>query len=432
MQLPGHVLFVIKKLEDSGHPVYLVGGCVRDLLLNRIPKDYDVTTSASLSDIKACFQKTASIGERHGTVAVIIEDQQVEVSTFKSGENTPKPCDGLLADLARRDFTINAMAMDREGNIIDPYGGQEDLVRRVLRSPLGQEKTRMLEDPLRMMRAVRFCACYGFSLSDAMVQVIRENRDELKRVAAERIREELNLILLSDQPSQGIRLLIELGLMQHVIPEVLAMVNFDQRHPRHNRDLLEHTLVVVEGVPARITVRLAALLHDIGKPGTFFTDEKGTGHFYGHQELGSRMAVQILKRLKYDTKTVHTVSILVAEHMSHLLDLKTPAIKSLIVRVGEEHLQDLFALQKADIMASAPPYDLSGLERMQEEIKKILSEKPPITVQDLAVNGYDLIELGYTQGPRIGDVLNQLLDLVLEKPEMNRREILLEEARKYL
>jgi len=251
----------------------------------------------------------------------------------------------------------------------------------------------------------------------------------LAGVACERIRDEFNIIITSERSAEGIRGLQTSGLMTHIIPEMEAMVGFDQRNFRHDRDLFEHSLAVLEGVPASIDVRLAALLHDIGKPVCFTVDQNGVGHFYNHHMAGMEITQTILKRLKYDGQTIKNVSNLVGSHMTRYAKLRSSSLKQLIKQVGENNLDRMYELQKADILGSAPPFDFSELEKMQQEIDNILDTKQPLTIKDLAVNGDDLVTIGYTAGIMMGETLQKLLLIVLENPEQNQRELLLEMAR---
>lgn len=428
MELPVYVREVIDTLRENGKPAWLVGGGVRDLLMGQKPVDYDVVTAATTGEIRAWFGKTVPVGEKHGTIAVLLGGGTVEVSTLKGTANPVR----LADDLLRRDFTINAMAVDEQGNIIDPYGGLVDIKNRLIRSPEDLAGERFQEDPLRMMRAIRFCVAAGYSLHPNVYEAIRHNSGELNRTAPERIRAELNRILVADRPAHGIILLLETGLLQQFLPEVVAMVGFDQKNKRHNKDVFEHTLAVLEAAPARINVRLAGLLHDIAKPNTFTISEDGIGHFYGHHLEGRKMSEEILRRLKYDNQTIEDVSILVAEHMSRFPKVRNANLKRLINRAGERNLEDLFDLQRADILGSAPPFDFADLDNMMVGVTRIINEKPPLTVKDLAINGHDLIGLGIKPGPYMGQILRYLMDVVLEKPDKNDNDVLLELAEDYI
>ncbi len=375
--IPEALLNVINTLGQGGHQCFLVGGFVRDMLLHREPQDYDLLSSASIEEIQAAFSNTVSIGARHGSLLLLMDDIRIDVSSFQSEQSQTWATNRsrLENDLARRDFSINAMAMDPNGNIYDPWGGQQDLQDRILRATCNMAAALFSEDPLRMMRAIRLALVYDFTIEPQTYSSIMAYHHLLAEVAPERIREELNRILCSEHPAQGIRILQECGLMHYIIPEMELMVGLDQKNFRHDRDLFEHSLAVLEGVPARLNVRLAALLHDIGKPSCFTVDEEGIGHFYGHHMAGIGISQEILKRLKYDRQTVNDVSMLVGAHMSRFARLREASLKKLIKQVGEDNLQDLFDLQKADIIGSAPPYNFSELDQMEVEIKEILRRR---------------------------------------------------------
>jgi len=433
IHLPEPLLKVINTLENGGFQTFLVGGCVRDMLLHRQPRDYDLLTDASIPEIKADFGKTVDIGAQHGSLILILDGFRIDINTMQSLPPVKTVESSLLEqDLARRDFTINAMAMDLSGRVYDPWQGRQDLQDKIIRATCNRPVEVFTDDPLRMLRAVRLATVYGFRIETETYDAIREYRALLSQSAPERVREELNRILLSNRPAQGIRMLQDCGLMPYIIPELEPMVGMDQRNFRHNLDLFEHSLAVLEGVPPRINVRLAALLHDIGKPCCFTVDDEGTGHFYDHHMAGIGISQKVLKRLKYDQRTVNDVSTLVGAHMSRYAKLRTSSLKKLIMQVGQDNLQDLFDLQKSDIIGSAPPCDFSQLDKMREDIREILREGLPLEMKDLAVNGTDLIDLGYSPGPLLGAVLNEMMDLVLEDPSQNQREFLLAFAKQRL
>lgn len=433
INLPEIIINAINTLSSRGYETFLVGGCVRDILLHREPQDYDLLTSASLAEIEAAFPKTIAVGAQHGSIIVMMDGFKIDINTMQSDQLIKYTARSSLEnDLARRDFSINAMAMDLDGELYDPWHGQQDLHNNLIRATCDQAHILFNEDPLRMMRAIRLACVYGFTIEKHTHAAILACHELLIQAAQERIREELNRILVSKRPAQGIRMLQQCGLLPYVIPEMEAMVGMDQRNFRHHLDLFEHSLAVLEGVPPRLNVRLAALLHDIGKPACFTVDEEGVGHFYGHHLEGIGTSQKILKRLKYDHHTVNDVSTLIGAHMSRYAKLRNVSLKKLIMQVGEENLQDLFDLQKADIIGSAPPCDFSQLDQMMEDTRKILREGLPLEMKDLAVNGTDLIDLGYAPGPLLGVVLNDLMELVLEDPSQNQREVLLKIARQKL
>ncbi len=429
MLLPSYVVEVLNTLRHNGNQAFVVGGCIRDVLMGRVPTDYDVATSATPEVTVSLFQKTVPIGEKHGTIAVLVDGGTVEVSTFKGYKTEVEP--SLYWDLLYRDFTVNAMAIEENGELYDPFGGQEDIKNKVIKSPENKSRERFSEDPLRMMRAIRFCSTHGFLLHPTVTMAITELHDAILTVSFERIREELNRILTSDLPSLGIGLLLKTGLLAHILPEAIAMVDFNQRSIWHDKDIYQHTMAVIEAVPPRLNVRLAALMHDIGKPMTFTVDENGVGHFYEHQIEGGRITKNIMRRLKYDNQTIEDVTILVTEHMSRFFKVRNASLKRLINRVGDHNLVDLFDLQRADTIGSAPPFNFSELDAMQAGINHIYYEKPPMKVKDLAVNGNDLMGIGFKPGPEMGRVLEALLKLVLDDPKKNDRNILLNHAIKH-
>jgi tRNA nucleotidyltransferase (CCA-adding enzyme) len=429
--LPEHILSIMQRLEDYNYEVFLVGGCVRNLLLGQTPVDYDLVCSASLVQISSIFSRILPIGAKHGTVMVLVDDHRVELSTYKNTDlgALNGQLSALERDLAGRDFTINAIAMDASGNLYDPWGGSADLQAKKIKATCNQAEQRFTEDPLRMMRAIRFATVYDFQICEETCAAILKLNHLLGGVARERVREELNRILISKRASHGIRGLQASGLMAYIIPELELMVGLDQRNIRHNRDLFEHSLAVLDGVPARLNVRLAALLHDIGKPACFTVDAAGIGHFYNHHQAGIEISKTILQRLKYDSVTVNNVALLVGAHMTRFARLRNAPLKQLIRQLGENSLQDMYDLQKADILGSAPPFEFAELEQMQLEISNIMHSHQPLELKDLAVSGSDLIALGYTPGPNLGEALQKLLDVVLENPAKNQREVLLEIAR---
>jgi len=432
--IPEYILTLFNTLEQAGHQAYLVGGCVRDRLLGLEPHDYDLASSASPEEISRYFSKTVPVGARHGTVLVFLEGQGVEITTFKGScsLHPPDVAGTLEEDLARRDFSINAMAMDTHGKVYDPWGGQRDLADRILRATRDKPDERIMEDPLRMMRAIRLSIDYDLTIEPATWDSILRNSSLLNGVSMERIRDELNRILLSRQPAQGLRMLQQSGLMACFIPELALMAGFDQRNFRHDKDLFEHSMAVLDGVPPRLKIRLAALLHDIGKPASFTLDEKGIGHFYGHHLEGIGISKQILQRLKYERLVVEDVSRLVGAHMTRFAHFRDAPLKKLIVQLGESNLEDLFALQRADILGSAPPFEFDDLNKMQKDVHDILMDGAAMELKDLAVKGSDLIALGYSSGPAIGEGLAKLLELVLDDPSRNDRDILLNIARDWL
>lgn len=422
MDLPSEVKIVMQNLLTSGWETHLVGGCVRDMIMGRVPHDHDIITSASPAQVKEIFDKVIPVGEKHGTVTVIINKKNIEVTSFST----------LEEDLSRRDFTMNSLAMDINGKVYDCFGGEDDIKSKVIRT-VGRPEQRFREDPLRLMRAVRFTVDFGFTLSGETKAGIIENSHLVKGTAPERVRDELCKILLCESPASGISLLHECGLLLHIIPELVEGVGFEQRSKHHDKDVFKHTLAVLDNTPGILNVRLAALLHDVAKPRTFSLDENGEGHFFNHNIVGEQMSRVILNRLKFSNDTIAAVTSLVREHTSRYAQISASGIKKLIKRVGVENLGDLFELQMADIRGSARPFDTGAVDRMREEADSILASKEPLGVKDLAISGRDLIDMGFPSGPGIGKIIKDLLELVLEKPELNTRELLIKTVKqKYI
>ncbi|QDX94675.1 CCA tRNA nucleotidyltransferase [Brevibacillus laterosporus] len=439
MNIPSNVQIVLDILHENGHSAYLVGGCVRDHLLNREPKDYDISTSAKPEEVQQLFDKTIPTGIKHGTVTVVLDGENIEVTTYRKDGNysdgrrpdSVEFAETIEEDLSRRDFTMNAIAFDGE-NYIDPFNGREDLQYGFIRA-VGKPLERLKEDALRMLRAIRFAGQLGFNINIDTMEAIKTSSHLISNVSIERQREELCKILQSDKPSIALRLLHKSTLLQYIIPELNSCVGFDQYSPYHDKCVFEHTLEVLDNVPPFLEVRLAALFHDTAKPNTFSLDEKGIGHFYGHQSEGAELTQKIMQRLKFDTRTVKTVSMLVNEHMSRPNIDQVKAIKKLIRRVGVENLNSLFKLQEADIKTHKN-YEahLDSFLLTVQKTKEILEEKQPFSVKDLDINGHDLIEIGFEKGRKIGEVLNKLLELVLDQPELNTKTILLGKAKNYI
>lgn len=425
-KVPKYVLNILNILEGNGYKSYLVGGSVRDLLLDRQPKDFDITTSALPRQVQSIFKHVILTDEEYGKAVVVTDYDNIEITTMRKDgiykdnrrPETVEFTDNIFLDLARRDFVINSMALDLNNNLIDPFGGVNDLRNKIIKTT-GNSNARFLEDGLRPMRCIRFSCVLNFDIEQKTEQAVIRHKDLIKNISSERIQDELCKILISDNASYGIRKLYETGLLQHIIPELCDCVNFDQHNPNHHKDVYEHTLLVLDSVSNNLIIRLAALLHDIAKPLTFSLDENGCGHFYKHHLVGADLSREILERLKYDNKTIDTVCILVKYHMDRYDFLRTSSVKKFINRIGIDNLDALYELQIADIKAGKAEQDFCGIEKLKADVKKILEEKQPLTVKDLKINGYDLMALGMKPGKEMGLLLNEMLELVLEKPELN-------------
>ena len=325
----------------------------------------------------------------------------------------------LYDDVWRRDFTINAIAWDGE-KLVDWVSGEDDLRHKEIKA-IGHPWDRFREDPLRMMRAVRIACQLGFKIEEDTFRAIQQKNWSIRKISAERIQAELNKILLSNQAARGIQLLLDSGLLQEILPEVARLNGFAQLNRRHDKCVLGHTLRVVEAVAPSIELRLAALLHDVGKPDTFSVGEDGVGHAYSHHLRGMDLAEEILTRLQYPNAVIEKVKVLVREHMSRVPGLRPGNVKRLIRRVGEENIEDLFELMIGDVVAHATPFieDLEEVLALRKETLEALHAKEPMQIKDLTLSGKDLIEMGLKPGPIFSQILNRLLDHVLNHPEDN-------------
>ena len=441
INIPVPVKFIIETFYNNGYEAYMVGGCIRDSLLSKKPKDYDIATSAPPSITESLFEKTIPTGIKHGTITVLINNEPFEVTTYRT-EGTYKDnrhpeevsfVKDIKDDLSRRDFTINAFAYNDKKGLKDYFNGIEDLKNKIIRT-VGDSNTRFNEDALRMLRAIRFSSQLGFSIEEKTLNAIIRNKSLIKNISLERIRDELSKILLSDNPKKGFLLLKECGILDIIIPELTPSIDFNQRNKYHHEDVFNHSLSVLENTPKDLTLRLAALFHDIGKPECFFLDEKGNGRFFGHNNVSSDITKKILKRLRFDNKTIKNVSLLIKEHMNVLDNPSDAAIKRLINRVSLENINLLLSLQEADIKSLKDSIDpLNKLNIMKDKANKIINSKEPLSVKDLSIDGSDLINnLSIKPGKIIGDTLNHLFKLVLENPKLNNKEYLLIEAKEYI
>lgn len=427
---------VLGRLEKAGYESYLVGGFVRDKIMGRASSDVDISTKARPEKIEEVFRdlKIIDVGKKFGTIRVIGHGQEYEITTFRkdfSYKDKRRPCQVVFAnniesDLQRRDFTINAMAL-RNNELIDPFGGQNDIKEKIIRA-VGNPHERISEDYLRALRAVRFAANLGFDIERNLEEAIRKNYKNLAYISVERQAAELDKILIGPDPARGIMLLDKLGLLEEILPEVKEMVGFNQHSPHHYLDCFDHSLKVLKGTPPDLVTRLAALFHDTGKPATFFLDEEGNGRFFGHQKISQEIAEKRLKYLKYPKKTIEDVGILIGRHMDSSNPYTEKSVARLLRRIGEDNLRRLFDLQEADILATVHD-DISNIEKGRILLKEILERKPVLSRKDLAINGKDLIGLGFEQGPLLGEILKEIERRVFEENLKNDRETLLAIAR---
>ncbi len=440
MELPEHVKIIIRRLEEAGYEAYAVGGCVRDTILGRTPEDWDITTSARPVQVKGLFRRTVDTGIKHGTVTVLLDHEGYEVTTYRiDGEyedsRHPKEVSftsNLKEDLMRRDFTINAMAYnDREG-LVDCFGGKEDLERGIIRC-VGRAEERFGEDALRMLRAVRFSAQLGFSIDEETREAIRTLADNLKKISAERVQTELVKLLMSGHPSR-LRTAWELGITRAVLPEFDRLMETRQNNPHHCYSVGEHTLHALEAVEPDRYLRLGILFHDFGKPCCMTTDEEGIDHFHGHPAKSEELAGVILRRLKFDNDTIHRVCGIVRWHDMDLGSTRR-GVRRAIQRAGIDIYPLLFPVKRADMEAQSMYLRREkeeALELSRSLYEQVRQAGDCLSLKELSVGGKDLIALGLRPGPRIGAVLQALLEDVLDDPEHNTREYLLNKAEEFL
>ena len=432
MKLPGYVLQCLNALEDAGYPCYAVGGCVRDAVLGRTPHDFDLCTGATPAQIKGVFRdhKLVLAGEKHGTVGVITEEGVVEITTFRTegaylDNRHPDSVTfvrDIREDLARRDFTVNAMAWSPIRGFADPFGGREDLKNKILRA-VGDPETRFREDSLRILRGMRFAVRFGLEPEAATMAAMENLAPLMENLARERVFDELCKLL----PGVTARDLIRFApILTAVIPELKEAVGFQQHNHHHKYDIFTHTALVTEGVPGDLALRWAALLHDVGKVSTYFMGEDGEGHFYGHAKVSAEMADSILRRLKAPNVLRERVVRLIELHMTQLVPEIRP-VRRWISRLGWDTMEALLTLQEADVIGTGVPHDLSTYARIQELMAQIRGENACLSVKDLAVNGKDLMELGLT-GPRVGKTLERLLAMVMDEKLPNEKTALLKAA----
>ncbi len=433
--IPPKAQYILQALTGAGYEAYLVGGCVRDLLRGVEPHDWDICTSARPEETERCFvgHRIIETGLKHGTVTVLEDGEPYEITTYRTEgpySDSRRPdfvefVSSLETDLARRDFTMNAIAMGLDGSLRDPFGGATDIQAGLIRC-VGEPACRFQEDGLRVMRALRFAAVLGYKIEEKTARAIHENRHMLEHVAAERINVELCKLLTG----------VNVGEILRQYPDVLCqfwsqlgpLVTLEQNNPWHCWGGWEHTIHAVEAAPADLILRLTMLLHDIGKPACKSTDEKGIDHFYGHPAVSAKLAGEMLRSLKFDNKTRERVVTLVEYH-----DVQIPnrerSIRKWLGCLGPEAFFQLLEVKRADGMGQA--YDLvkdrlAELEEMKAKAEEIVAQGQCFSLKDLAVNGRDVISAGVAPGPEVGRVLNGLLEQVLGGEIPNERKALLE------
>lgn len=421
--------YLLEKLENAGYESYIVGGFVRDRLLGIDSYDVDITTLANPDQILEVFRdfKTIELGKKFGTIKVLYQGQEYEITTFRkeSGYSDKRHPDKILftkdikEDLKRRDFTINAIAL-RKGTYVDPFSGRADLERKLIRA-VGDPDLRIREDALRSLRAVRFAAKLNFDLDENLKVAIKNHAADIKDISRERVRDEVDKILMTDRRVFALRLMEELGLLVHIFPEVSIMKGFDQHSSFHDMDLLDHSLSVLSYVEGDLTTRIAALYHDTGKISTLFIDERGEGRFFGHQKESEELLKKRMKYLRYPKKTIEDATLLVRRHMDNTNTYTKKSIRKLLRRMGEENIYRLFDLQRADVL-STNHKDISNIENGRALLVEVLNDSTPKSRSEMAINGDDLLALGFRPSKELGQVLGEIEDLILEEKLANEKD----------
>ena len=446
IDMPDEVTHLIDILDWAGYDSYIVGGCVRDSFLDKTPHDWDICTAADPKKVLAILDlhniKSIETGLQHGTVTAHIDGNNYEITTFRiDGEysdnrrpDSVRFVRDVKADLARRDFTINAMAYSAWEGLVDPFGGYTDLCQGIIRC-VGNPDDRFQEDALRILRALRFAATYGFEIDNETAGAIRRNKDLLKNISAERIQSELCKMLVG----KGVLdiLLNYTDVMSVIIPELAPCIGFKQNNPHHRYDVYEHIVHAVTSYRdsrVDLSIKLALLFHDIGKPECYTEDKNGVGHFYEHGIVSARIAEDVLRRLKFDNKTVDEVVTLVLYHDADVHP-KARSVRRWLNKIGPTMLDKLLRVRCADIEAQGGHDTFERLAQCAKVaivLYNVLVQQQCFQIKDLAVNGHDILRLGVEPGPKVGEVLNHLLNKVIEEELENDHAILIEEAEKYL
>ena len=438
MDMPKNVDIAINLLQSAGFEAYAVGGCVRDSLLGKTPNDWDITTSAKPEDMKSVFADFHCIdtGIKHGTVTVVIDGEPLEITTFRlDGEyednRHPKSVtftSNLGADLGRRDFTVNAMAYSKKTGTVDLFGGQNDLKNKIIRC-VGDPDRRFNEDALRILRALRFASALDFEIEEKTAQSLLKNRALLGNISEERIAKEL-LKLVCGKGAK--RILTDFApVLFEILPELQPMYKNSHDNPHHCYDIYEHTLIAVESIDPEPTLRFAMLLHDCGKPAVKKFDENGVAHFYGHQRISAEISAQILARLKVSNKFRDEILFLVSNHDRWELYENTEKMPRYLSKFGLDGVLNLLKVMRADVLAQSPEYRyrLDQIADAEEIAKNLAAQKSCLSLSELQINGRTLMDIGIPQGRKLGAVLAQLLDEVIDGVTKNTQEALTTRAR---
>ena len=431
--IPSYCKKVINLLQNCGFEAYIVGGCVRDSLMGKTPNDYDVTTNATPQEMLECFkgQRVVETGLKHGTVTVVIDNQNIEVTTYRiDGEyqdnRHPKSVNftkNLKEDLKRRDFTVNALAFNEKSGLVDLFDGEKDIKKGIIKC-VGEPDKRFSEDGLRILRALRFSSVLGFEIDEETAKSIHKNKNLLKNISVERIFVEFKK-LLCGQNAENVLLNFK-DVIAVFIPETTPCFDFDQHTKYHCYDVYTHIIKTVSSIAPEEKLRLSAFFHDIGKPQVYFTDENGVGHFYGHNKTSKKITRDILERLKCDNETKNFVLEMVYYHDVEVVTTEK-AVKRFLNKTSPEFFRQLIEIKRADAAAHAPQYRNREeyLNALLSILEKIENEKQCFSLKDLDLNGSDLIENGFAEGEQIGKVLNYALESVINGEVKNKKDELI-------
>lgn len=432
--IPQKANLILNRLINHGFEAYVVGGYVRDSIIGIKSSDIDITTNARPNQIKEVFKdfKTVDVGIDFGTVVIIIENQQFEVTTYRVDgqyKDGRKPenvefSTNLIEDLKRRDFTINAMAYSPKDGLVDEFDGQNDLKCKTLRT-VGNPLERISEDRLRMLRAIRFANRYDLKIEDELFVAIKENSQYIKDISGERINTEFSKIILSDTPVNGINLLYNSGLLEFIIEDLHKAYGFDQMTIHHNYDVYEHTMRVLKNTDVDLELRLAAIFHDLGKVYTRFIGDDGLGHFYGHEKVSEEICERELRKLRYDKKTITNVMLLVRRHMDAMNTYTEKSVRRLVRKMGIDTTRKLFQLQRADILATNNPDFVTNVDNGLNLLNDIIEQDKVVYVNQINISGTDILNLGYEEGRTIGLILDHVTEQVADGVIENDKECIL-------
>ncbi len=440
IEIPEIVKYITDILKKNGYSAYAVGGCIRDTIMEKTPSDWDICTSSTPQETLECLKKhnVSENGLKHGTVTVVFDHIPYEITTFRvDGQyndnrhpDSVKFVRNLKEDLARRDFTINAMAYNDSDGLCDYFGGKNDIKNKLIRC-VGDPDKRFNEDALRIMRALRFSSVLDFDIESSTSKSIHRNKNLLRNISAERIMSEFSKIIIGKNIAKILTEYVDVFCV--FIPEIKPMMGFEQKNKHHIYDVWTHTIKAVEATPPDKVLRFAALFHDIGKPKTFFIDNQGIGHFYGHPEISREIAHNVFRRLKSDKSTMEQVEQLIKYHDVKIIP-KSKYVRRAVVKSGSKIFEKLLIIKRADAIAQNPellPNKLAYIDELEKIYKENFSEVSDFTLKSLDINGYDLMNIGIQPGKEIGICQRKLFKLVVDGEIENKKDILLKEVKQW-